>query len=212
MRKIPLLLPMILLVLSGWAQQKKMITGTVMDKLSNQPLAGVSVQIKNKAVITDAAGKFSIEASNGDVITFSFVGMTPQKVKVSNETQNLTLAMEEGSSDLNMVVVTGYKSEKKADLTGAVSIVNLNNVKNNPVASPMLALQGQVPGLYIQGDGSPSGANGGAPTIIIRGVNNLNGTGNVNPPLYVIDGIPTNRYEDFANIIIKPIPSPPSRY
>ncbi len=79
MRKILLLLPMILLVLSGWAQQKKMITGTVLDKLSNQPLAGVSVQIKTRAVMTDASGKFSIEASNGDVITFSFVGMAAQK-------------------------------------------------------------------------------------------------------------------------------------
>src|SRR5258708_20012705 len=126
--------------------------------------------------------------------------MNQLKVKITEATSSLSLCMEEGHNDLNLVVVTGYKTEKKVDLTGAVSIVNLSNIKNNPVASPMLALQGQVPGLYIQTDGSPTGYNGGEPNIIIRGVNNLNGVGGINPPLYVIDGIPTTRYEDFANL------------
>lgn len=171
-----------------------------MNRASGEPLQGVTVHTGTKTVTTDAEGKFSIEASPGAVINFSFVGMSSLKVTVTNQTSSLNLAMEENTSDLNQVVVTGYKTEKKVDLTGSVSVVNLGNIKNNPVASPMLALQGQVPGLYIQTDGSPTGANGGAPTIIIRGVNNLNGLGNVNPPLYVIDGVPTNRYEDFANL------------
>ena len=199
MRKIQIVLPLLLLSIFCFGQQK-LITGKVLGKTNNEPLAGVSVQNKKQAVATDANGVFSIQAAPGDVLIFSFVGMATQKVKVTSSTGALMLALEDAANDLNQVVVTGYKSEKKADLTGAVSVVNLANVKNNPVASPMLALQGQVPGLYIQGDGSPSGANGGAPTIIIRGVNNLNGTGNVNPPLYVIDGVPTNRYEDFANL------------
>src|SRR5882757_2796726 len=199
MRKLQILLPMLLLALFSFAQQK-IITGRVISKTTGEPLQGVSVQAKNKTVTTDAEGKFSLPVTAGETISLSFVGMNLLKVKIANVMSSLSLTMEEGNNDLNLVVVTGYKSEKKVDLTGAVSIVNLNNVKNNPVASPMLALQGQVPGLYIQGDGSPSGANGGAPTIIIRGVNNLNGTGNVNPPLYVIDGVPTNRYEDFANL------------
>jgi TonB-linked SusC/RagA family outer membrane protein len=199
MRKLLLTMPLLLLALFMYAQQKT-ITGTITSKTSKEPLPGVTVQTKNKAVTTDANGKFSISAAAGENITISFVGMNPQTIKVTAATQNVVLAMEEGTSDLNTVVVTGYKSEKKADLTGAVSIVNLNNVKNNPVASPMLALQGQVPGLYIQTDGSPTGANGGAPTIIIRGVNNLNGIGGTNPPLYIIDGVPTTRYEDFANL------------
>ncbi|MGH2565652.1 MAG: TonB-dependent receptor plug domain-containing protein, partial [Ginsengibacter sp.] len=98
--------------------------------------------------------------------------------------------------ELEAVVVTGYKSDRKVDLTGAVAVVKLDNIKNVPATSPMLALQGQVPGLYVQTDGSPTGANGGEPTILIRGKTTLNNT----DPLYIIDGIPTTRYEDFANL------------
>src|SRR5882757_2941438 len=199
MRKLQILLPMLLLALFSFAQQK-IITGRVISKTTGEPLQGVSVQAKNKTVTTDAEGKFSIPVTTGETISLSFVGMNLLKVKIANVMSSLSLTMEEGNNDLNLVVVTGYKSEKKVDLTGAVSIVNLSNIKNNPVASPMLALQGQVPGLYIQTDGSPTGANGGAPTVIIRGVNNLNGIGGTNPPLYIIDGVPTTRYEDFANL------------
>lgn len=199
MRKFQILLPLLLLAFLGFAQQKN-ISGRVTNKTSGEPLQGVSVQSKSMTVTTDSAGRFSLPATVGETITLSFVGMTTLKVKISSYGADLNLAMEQGNSGLNEVVVTGYKSEKKVDLTGAVSVVNLTNIKNNPVASPMLALQGQVPGLYIQADGSPTGANGGAPTIIIRGVNNLNGLGNTNPPLYIIDGVPTTRYEDFANL------------
>ncbi|HTQ27931.1 MAG TPA: TonB-dependent receptor plug domain-containing protein, partial [Puia sp.] len=199
MRKVQILLPLLLMALAGFAQQK-IISGRVINKATGEPLQGVSVQSKEKTVTTDSGGRFSLPASVGENITLSFVGMSPLKVRVTGGGGDLNLSMEQGSADLNQVVVTGYKSEKKVDLTGAVSVVNLTNIKNSPVASPMLALQGQVPGLYIQADGSPTGANGGAPTIIIRGVNNLNGLGNTNPPLYIIDGVPTTRYEDFANL------------
>ncbi len=206
MRKLQVLLPMLLVVLSGLAQQT-IITGKVTSKTTGEPLQGVTVQSKGKTVNTDAGGTFSIPVSLGETINLSFIGMNTIKVKITSATTGLNLAMEESINDLNEVVVTGYKSEKKVDLTGAVSVVKLDNVKSVPYASPMLALQGQVPGLYIQGDGSPTGANGGAPTIIIRGVNNLQGVGSVNPPLYVIDGVPTNRYEDFANLNMNAIAS-----
>lgn len=199
MRKLQILFPMLMMVFFSFAQQK-VITGKVTSKTSGQPLVGVSVQSGKRAVGTDAEGKFSIPASVGETITLSFVGMNTQKITVTNSSSNLSIAMEESSTELNQIIVTGYKSERKKDLTGAVSVVNLSNVKNLPVASPMLALQGQIPGLYIQADGSPTGANGAAPTIIIRGVNNLNGLGSVNSPLYIIDGIPTTKYEDFANL------------
>jgi TonB-dependent starch-binding outer membrane protein SusC len=202
MRKLQILLPMLLLALFSLAQQK-IITGRVISKTTNEPLQGVSVQAKSKSVTTDSSGKFSIPASVGETINLSFVGMNTLNVKVTNATQSLNLSMEEGINDLNQVVVTGYKTEKKVDLTGAVSVVNLSAIKNVPAVSPMLALQGQVPGLYIQTDGSPTGANGGAPTILIRGVNTL---GNTNP-LYIIDGIPTTRYEDFANLSTSAIAS-----
>src|SRR5581483_3544182 len=139
---------------------------------------------------------FSIAAQPGETLILSFVGMNSLQVKVSGSMAGLTLAMVEGVNDLNQVVVTGYKSEKKVDLTGAVSVVNLAAIKDVPTTSPMLALQGQVPGLYIAADGSPTGGNGNPPTILVRGVNTL---GNTNP-LYIIDGVPTTRYEDFANL------------
>ena len=122
---------------------------------------GYQSQAKNKAVTTDTSGKFSISASVGETINFSFVGMNAQSFKVTNSTSTLNLAMIVNNNNLNEIVVTGYMAEKKVDLTGSVAVVNLNNkIKNNPVSSPMLALQGQVPGLYIQADGSPPGSNG----------------------------------------------------
>ncbi|MFL5787655.1 MAG: SusC/RagA family TonB-linked outer membrane protein, partial [Flavisolibacter sp.] len=195
MRKIIII---VFALLQSWAilAQQKTINGKIIHKINGEPLPGVTIQTKNKTVTTDVNGKFSIDVAVGETINLSYVGMQPLTVKVTNTTQNLNIEMEESINDLNTVVVTGYKSEKKVDLTGAVSVVNVNTIKNTPTSSPMLALQGQVPGLYIQTDGSPTGANGNAPTILIRGVNTL---GNTNP-LYIIDGVPTTRYEDFANL------------
>ena len=199
MKRLQLLLPMLLLAIFSFAQQK-IITGTVLNNLTKEPLQGVSVLTKNHSVLTDTSGKFSIPVSVGETVTLSFVGMSTQSFKITNSMSNLNLAMAVNNSDLNEIVVTGYMAEKKVDLTGAVSVVNYSDIKNIPDVSPMLALQGRVPGLYIQSDGSPTGSNGSAPAIIIRGVNNLNSLGNVNPPLYVIDGVPTTKYEDFANL------------
>src|ERR1700722_10020315 len=117
MRKIQIVLPLLLLSIFCFGQQK-LITGKVLGKTSNEPLQGVSVSNKKAAVVTDAGGVFSIPAAPGDVLTFSFVGMATQKVKVTGVTGTLVLALEDNASDLNQVVVTGYKSEKKADLTG----------------------------------------------------------------------------------------------
>ncbi|HEY4110837.1 TonB-dependent receptor [Puia sp.] len=196
MRKVQIVLPLLLLLsLLGFAQQK-VITGTVIRNSTKEPLQGVTVLAGKRSVVTDSAGRFSIAASPGETLTLSFVGMNSLQVRIGSSTAELSLAMIEGINDLNQVVVTGYKTEKKVDLTGAVSVVNLAAIKDVPTTSPMLALQGQVPGLYIAADGSPTGANGNPPTILVRGVNTL---GNTNP-LYIIDGVPTTRYEDFANL------------
>jgi TonB-linked SusC/RagA family outer membrane protein len=202
MKKLQILLPMLLMALLSFAQQKT-ITGKVLNKKTNEPLAGVSVQTKGKTVLTNADGVFSIEAPVSETVNLSFIGMLPLSFKVTNSTENPVLLMEEGVNTLNEIVVTGYKTERKVDLTGAVSVVNLSTIKNTSTTSPMLALQGQVPGLYIQSDGSPTGGNGGPPTILLRGVSTL---GNTNP-LYIIDGVPTTRYEDFANLNVNSIES-----
>src|SRR5579863_5857038 len=105
MRKLQILLPMMLVAILSFAQQKT-VTGTVVNQTTKEPLLGVTVQAKNKAVTTDATGKFSIEATPGEVLIISFVGMNTQKIKVPAGIQNLIISMEEGTNDLNEVVVT----------------------------------------------------------------------------------------------------------
>lgn len=173
--------------------QQKTVSGTVMSLANKTPLGGVTVQSGNRSVVTDANGRFSIPAASGGTLTFSYVGMLPVKLSVNDDTKNVKIDMEPQANDLEQVVVTGYKSEKKKDLTGAVSIVNMSDIKNIPAGNPMLALQGRVPGVYIEADGSP---NGGNRRVLIRGLNTL---GNTNP-LYIIDGVPTNRPEVFRNL------------
>ena len=195
MKKLQILFPLLLMGIFSFAQTKT-ITGKVTNRDTQEPLQGVTISVDGKTMVTNAEGTFTLEGKQGETVKFSFVGMNPVEIKITNSTQNLNVSMETAYNDLNAVVVTGYKTEKKVDLTGAVAIVKLDNIKDVPASSPMLALQGQVPGLYIQNDGSPTGANGGQPTILIRGATTLNNTN----PLYIIDGIPTTRYEDFANL------------
>lgn len=169
--------------LTSLAQQKK-VTGTVTEKSTGTPLPGVSVQATGSTVISDSAGHFSIPAAVNEVLTFTYIGMKPAMVKVP-ASGNIQVAMDKDASDLNEVVVTGYQAQKKADLTGAVSVVDVEAIRDVPLGNPVKALQGRVPGVFITSDGSPSG---GA-TVRIRGVGTL---GN-NDPLYVIDGVPTKR-------------------
>src|SRR5688572_1317451 len=191
MRKLLSLFPLLLLAMSSFAQQKN-IAGTVSNKADNSPLAGVTVSSKAKAVQTDAAGKFSIEAASGDELTFTYVGFKPETIKVGNS-NTITIQLENAARDNDQVVVVGYTTQRKQDLTGAVAVVDLAPVKNNSSGTTMQALQGRVAGLYIEKDGSPNGSNG---RILIRGANTL---GN-NDPLYIIDGIPTTRPEVFQNM------------
>ena len=150
--------------------QQKIITGIVTGKTDKSPLAGVSVQSKGKTTLTDASGKFSIEASPGDNLTFSYVGMKPAAIKVSGGDQNLLIEMEEGVKEGEQIIVVGYTSQRKQDLTGAVAVVDLAPVKNNSSGNTMQALQGRVAGLYIEKDGSTNGANS---RILILGANTL---------------------------------------
>ncbi len=173
--------------------QKKTISGVVLNKTSHTPLSGATITANNKVVVTDAAGKFTIEASAGDLITVTFVGMKQTTIKVGG-IQNLSIELEEGEKELEQFIVIGYQSQRKKDLTGAVAVVDLTPVKNSSSGNTMQALQGRVAGLYIEKNGgSPNGSNG---TILIRGSNTLG----VNDPLYIIDGIPTTRPEVFQNL------------
>nr|WP_068890347.1 TonB-dependent receptor [Pedobacter panaciterrae] len=175
---------LLLLCLTAFAQQKN-VTGTILNKELQTPLAGVSVKSATQQVTTDKEGKFSISANTNDILNISYVGMKPESIRVPEDGSPITVALEYQSGSLSEVVVTGYQTQKKADLTGAVSVVKMEDIKSVRVGNPVKSLQGRIPGVTINTDGSP----GGSATVRIRGVGTL---GN-NDPLYVIDGIPTKR-------------------
>src|SRR5690242_9945819 len=181
MRKkfVVLLIAMFLLNSALFAQQST-VTGKVTDE-NAIPLIGATVAISgsNTAVATDANGNFSIDVARGQTLEISYVGKSDQKVVVGkNPVINVTLKNQTESS-LEEVVVTGYMSQKKADLTGAVAVVSPKELsKGHGVTNVMQSLQGVVPGLHVTTDGNPSGNVG----IQVRGLTSLNGAN----PLIVI--------------------------
>ncbi|MEA5138617.1 SusC/RagA family TonB-linked outer membrane protein [Arcicella rigui] len=174
--------------------QQRTISGTVTDDQTKEALIGASVIVPStgKGTSTNAEGKFSFSIpENATTIKVSYAGYTAKEVAIGGQSVfNISLSP---GKELSEVVVVGYTSSRKQDLTGAVAVVDLKPIKNISSGNPMQALQGRVAGLYIEKDGSPNGSNS---RILIRGANTL---GN-NDPLYVIDGIPTTRPEVFQNI------------
>lgn len=193
MRKIINVLACLLFSVAGFTQERT-VTGTVKDQ-NNSPVTGATVTVKGTTVATqtNATGNFSISVpANSSILVVSFVGSETQEVPVTGQ-EPITVSLKPANNTLSDVVVTGYTSQRKQDVTGAVAVVDLTPVKNNSSGNTMQALQGRVAGLYIEKDGSPNGSNS---RILIRGSNTL---GN-NDPLYIIDGIPTTRPEVFHNM------------
>lgn len=191
MRKLTCLLSWLLMAVITHAQVRH-VSGTVVNKSDGKPLPGVSVQNGAAGTATDSAGRWSLQAKKGDKIVFSFTGMKTYSLTAGDQA-GYSVQLEQDQRDLGEIVVVGYTSQRKKDLTGSVAVVDLAPVKNTSSGNTMQALQGRVPGLYIEKDGSPNGSNS---RILIRGANTL---GN-NDPLYVIDGIPTTRPEVFQNM------------
>jgi TonB-linked SusC/RagA family outer membrane protein len=176
------------------AMAQTTVSGTVLGADSNEPLIGASVLAKGTQIgtTTDVDGHFSFSVpAKTTTLIFSFVGYTSKEIEINGKT-NFTVSLEAGEA-LSEVVVIGYTSQRKEDLTGSVAVVEMKPIKNNSSGNVMQAMQGRVPGLYIEKDGSPNGSNS---RILIRGANTL---GN-NDPLYIIDGIPTTRPEVFQNM------------
>jgi len=179
----------------------RVIDGIVRD-VNGNPLNLISVKIKgsNKVTATNAEGRFSINAPDEDaVLVFSCVGFITKELPAK---QGMTVVMESELNKLNEMVVVGYGSTRRKDLTGSVSSVNVSEIKDVPFMSVDNALAGKAPGVQVtKADGSP----GGAIRIRIRGGASLLGT---NDPLYVIDGIPTVVSNSFMNAqsdIVNPI-------
>ena len=160
------------------------VTGVVTDE-SGTPLQGVSVSVKGSRVAaqTDAQGKFSIDVPDNGVLIFSTVSYKTQEVSVNGQT-SLNIKMVALNKELNEVVVVGYQTRRRGDLSGSVSVVNVGGISKLPVLSVDQALEGKVPGVRItQNTGQP----GDGVVVRIRGV----GTINDNNPLFIVDGVPT---------------------
>ena len=164
-------------------QQKKQITGTVVDS-EGIPIIGANISEKGttNGTITDIDGRFALSVSSGCEITISFLGYNTQTMKVRTTT-NLHIILTEDTQILNEVVVVGYGSQKKANLSGSVSAVNFDEIVQVPVSNTSTMLQGRMPGVTIISGGGQPGKND--PTINIRGIGTL---GNTNP-MVIIDGM-----------------------
>ncbi len=165
---------------------KTQITGLVTDE-EGLPILGATVREKGttNATVTDSEGNFSMMISPGAVLQVSYIGYTDQQIPVANKS-HVDIVLQERQDMLSEVVVTGYTTQRKADLTGAISVVSTDALETSNESDPMRALQGKVPGMTITGDGSPLSTA----TIRIRGVGSINSS---EDPLFIIDGVPTTR-------------------
>jgi TonB-linked SusC/RagA family outer membrane protein len=172
-------------VFSTGAFAQFVIKGTVTDASNNTTLPGVSILLKGTSVgtTTDVNGKYSLEIpAKKSVLVYSYVGYKAREIEIT-KSATVDASMEVEVSQLDALVVVGYTTEKKKDLTGSVAVVDLDDVKELPAGNIIKNIQGRVPGVFVTTDGSP----GSGAKISIRG----SGTLNNNDPLFIIDGVPT---------------------
>lgn len=172
-----------LLFSSAVSAQEIQVTGTVTSASDGTPVIGAAVMESGNTVngtVTDIDGNFVITVPEGASLLFSSIGYRDVTQPAS---ASMNVVMEEDMQMLEETVVTGYMVQRKADLTGSISVVDVDDLARQNENNPIKALQGKVPGMNITADGSPSGSS----TVRIRGVGTLNN----NDPLYIIDGVPT---------------------
>ena len=166
-------------------QKSKIVTGTVLD-VTGMPVIGANVTVKGttQGTITDMDGKFSLEVAEGDILQVTYIGFANQEVKVGTQT-NLSVTLKEDAEALDELVVVGYGTQKKVNLTGAVTAITGEKITKRPVTNTTTMLQGQVPGLRIvQGTGQPGAES---VSVKIRGVGTFSGAGA--SPLVLINGV-----------------------
>src|SRR5665647_1563222 len=193
---LSLLLACFLFVWSGTIEAQT-VSGIVRSADDNQPLNGVTVQVKGntRATTTDPAGNYKLTGvTSGSSLVFSFVGYKSQTVPVSGRNK-IDINLQTAANSLDQVVIIGYGSVKKIDLTGSVGYVNVGDIAKAPVSSFAEALAGRVAGVQVN---SSDGQPGGGINIMIRGAGSLTQS---TAPLYVIDGFPV---EDFDPATLNP--------
>lgn len=165
------------------------IRGTLRST-TGDPLPGASVSVRgtNNSVTTNSAGEFSIKAPVGSVLTISYVGYALQEITVSG-TGPVNVELQANNQEMQQVVVIGYQTVRKKDLTGSVSVINPDVANRNISNTVAESIQGLTPGVTVRNTGRP----GGGAKIDIRGAGTFAG----NNPLYIIDGMYSDATPDF---------------
>ena len=169
--------------------QERTISGKVTSS-DGVPIPSVNILIKNtaKGVVTDFDGNFSIAANQNDVLVFSYIGMKPQEIVVG--TANIiNVVLEDSAESLEEVVIIGYGSVQKRDLTGSITSIKADDLLKQPALTAAQSLQGKASGVQIISSGAP----GSSPVVRIRGTGTVLGGRN---PIYVVDGIITDRIDN----------------
>lgn len=168
-------------------QQKKIITGTVVDP-NGEAVIGANVLVKGttNGTITDMDGKFSLEVPEGAMLLVSYIGYGDYETKVGNQS-NLSIILQEDSKALDELVVVGYGVQRKGNIATSVTTIKSEVLQNRPVQTISEALQGQVPGLSVTGSAAP----GSSPSLQLRGSSVLN-SNNSSEPLVLVDGVPAD--------------------
>jgi TonB-linked SusC/RagA family outer membrane protein len=181
--RVGILLTSLLFCVAAWSQTKP-ITGRVVSEEDNQALPGVSVSVKGKSTgtQTNAQGVFTVTAGETDVLIFSYSGFVSQELTVGNSS-SIAVSLKASASRLDEVVVVGYGTQSRRELTGAVSTVNPKTFEHNPTTNVATVLQGNAPGLRVQ---QRTGQPGTTPAISFRGGTEFGGGGT---PLFIIDGV-----------------------
>ena len=174
------------------ALQQNTVTGVVVDAENGQPLAGVAVGLAGggAATRTDAAGRFSIQAPPTGRLLISQIGYQTAQIAIGGRA-TVNISLQPSVAMLDELVVTGYQTQRRGDITAAISSVNLEAVQTQTSTSVLQRLGGRVPGVTVESSGSP----GARSTVRIRGISSFQN----NEPLYIIDGVPA--VESFANFL-----------
>ena len=175
------------------ALAQNVVKGTVNDE-AGEPIIGATVKVSgsNAGSITDFDGKFSVQAASNATLEISYVGYVPQKVKVAGQS-DITVVLKEDAQMLNDVVVIGYGTMKKSDISGSVATINKEQMERKVPVNVAQALQGAAAGVIVT---NQDGAPGSKSAIRIRGVGTIFGDAN---PLYVVDGVQVGNNADFVN-------------
>ena len=166
--------------------QVSTLTGTITDEIG-ETLPGVNIVLKgtSSGTLTDINGNYSLDVEQGSELVFTFIGFQTQEITLGGQSV-LDVQLVVSIATLDELVVTGYGTQRKGELTGAISVINTEDIVDIVTQSPLQSLQGRVPGMFITKDGTPGGGTRG---VLVRGMNTL---GN-NDPLYIIDGHPVPR-------------------